>query len=311
MNYIQQAYKGQNNIWIFILTTLLVSGLFIINLIFFFFFGDEIDIMEEQQKLLELVPSKNFWLAVNLLVFVPLLALLFILVRYAHKRSIMSLTTIREKVDWGRIFFAFALIAIITIASFGLSYYMDPSEIELQFDAGKFAVLIIVSLLLFPVQIGLEEYLFRGYLMQQLGIMVKNKWFPLLVTSVFFGIFHGANPEVGEMGPVIMVFYIGTGLLLGIMTLMDNGLELALGFHFGNNFLAATLVTAEWSALQTDAIFIYTGEATQNTIMEIVMPAFIVYPIILMILAWKYKWTNWKEKLFGIVEVPQEAVPLV
>lgn len=311
MNYIQQAYKGQNNIWIFILTTLLVSGLFIINLIFFFFFGDEIDIMEEQQKLLELVPSKNFWLAVNLLVFVPLLALLFILVRYAHKRSIMSLTTIREKVDWSRIFFAFALIAIITIASFGLSYYMDPSEIELQFDAGKFAVLIIVSLLLFPVQIGLEEYLFRGYLMQQLGIIVKNKWFPLLVTSVFFGIFHGANPEVGEMGPVIMVFYIGTGLLLGIMTLMDNGLELALGFHFGNNFLAATLVTAEWSALQTDAIFIYTGEATQNTIMEIVMPVFIVYPIILIILAWKYKWTNWKEKLFGKVEAPPEALPLV
>ena len=76
-----------------------------------------------------------------------------------------------------------------------------------------------------------------------------------MITSILFGVFHSANPEVSEMGYSLMVFYIGTGLLLGIMTLMDDGIELALGFHFGNNLLAATLVTSDWSALQTDAAF--------------------------------------------------------
>ena len=140
--------------------------------------------------------------------------------------------------------------------------------------------------------------------MQQIGIMVKNRWFPLIVTSVLFGVMHGANPEVAEMGPIVMVFYIGTGLLLAIMTLMDEGLELALGFHFGNNLLAALLITSKWSALQTDAIFIYTAEEASNEVMEIILPVLIVYPILLFIFSKKYKWTNWKDKLFGAVVKP-------
>lgn len=304
MNYIQQAYKGQREKWMFLLTVILVSGLFIFNIIFFLFFGNDIDVAEEQRKLLEIIPSKNFWLVVNLSPFVVLIALLFVLVKYMHKRSLLSLTTTRKKVDWGRAFFSFSLIVVITLISFFISYYSDPTVIELQFDPIRFSILFIISLLLFPLQIGLEEYLFRGYLMQYLGVYLKSKWMPLIITSVLFGLMHGANPEVAELGMVIMVFYIGTGLLLGIMTLMDNGLELALGFHFGNNFMAAILVTSSWSALQTDAIFIYTKEEAANTIMEIVLPVLIVYPLILFILSKKYKWTNWKDKLFGAVVPP-------
>jgi len=141
--------------------------------------------------------------------------------------------------------------------------------------------------------------------MQQIGVIVRNRWFPLLLTSVLFGIFHSANPEVAEMGPVIMIYYIGTGLLLGIMTLLDDGLELALGFHFGNNFLAATLVTAEYSALQTDAI--YKTVASPGAGLEIIIPVLVIYPIFLLIFAKKYKWTNWKEKLTGRI-LPNEEV---
>jgi hypothetical protein len=32
----------------------------------------------------------------------------------------------------------------------------------------------------------------------------------------------------------MFVYYIGTGLFLGILTLMDEGMELALGFHANN-----------------------------------------------------------------------------
>ncbi len=304
MNYIQQAFKGDNKVWMFVITTFLVAGIFIANLIFFLFFGDGIDIIEEQNKLLEIIPSKNFWLAVNLLPFAFLLGLLFLLVKYLHQRSILSLSTARPKIDWRRVGFSFTLIVIITIVTFGIGYALDPSLIELQFDPLKFAILFVVSLVLFPLQIGLEEYLFRGYLMQHIGAFAKNRWMPLIITSVMFGVFHGANPEVAEMGWVVMIFYIGTGFLLGIMTLMDDGLELALGFHFGNNLLAAILVTSNWSALQTDAIFIYTAEEASSSLGEIIMPVFIIYPIILLILAYKYKWNDWKGKLFGTIEIP-------
>ncbi|AJR04150.1 CPBP family intramembrane glutamic endopeptidase [Siansivirga zeaxanthinifaciens] len=304
MNYIQQAYKGKNELWMFILTSVLISGVFVLNFILYLFTSNED--MDKAYDLMKNIPS-SISLIVNLLPFAILLILLFVLVKFMHERSILSLTTSRESVDWRRILFSFSLITSITIVTFGLSYYLDSSEIEIQFNPLKFAILLIISLILFPFQIGLEEYLFRGYFMQQIGIMVKNKWFPLIFTSVFFGVAHSANPEVAELGFITMIFYIGTGLLLGIMTLMDEGLELALGFHFGNNLLAALLITSDWSALKTDAIFKYTSEQANTTALEIILPVFIVYPIILFIMAKKYNWTNWKEKLFGnVVKLPKD-----
>ncbi|MFT4942625.1 MAG: membrane protease YdiL (CAAX protease family) [Patiriisocius sp.] len=305
MNYIQQAYKGKNETWMFVLTFILTAGLFIYSLVFFIFFSDDVDLAEQQRKLIETIPSKNFWLAFNLIPFAFLLGLLFLLVKFLHHRSILSLTTSRKKVDWRRVFFSFSLIAIITLVSFGISYYNDPSQVVLQFDPLKFGVLLVLSLLLFPLQIGFEEFLFRGYMMQHLGVLLKNRWLPLLITSILFGVFHSANPEVEEMGYSVMIFYIGTGLLLGIMTLMDDGLELALGFHFGNNLLAATLVTSDWSALQTNAIFKFTAEeAGTSTLIDVILPVLVLYPIILVILAKKYKWNNWTQKLFGKVVPP-------
>ncbi len=304
MNYIQQANKGKNEPWMFLLTFLLTAGLFIYSLVIFLFFSDGIDLAKQQQMLFELVPSKNFWLAFNLLPFAFLLGLLFLLVKKLHQRSILSLTTSRKKVDWSRVFFSFSLIVLITLVSFGISYYNDPSEVVLQLDPLKFGILVVISLLFFPFQIGLEEYLFRGYMMQHLGVLLKNRWMPLCITSILFGVFHSANPEVGEMGYMIMVFYIGTGLLLGIMTLMDDGLELALGFHLGNNLLAATLVTSDWSALQTDAAFKFTAtQAGTSTLIDVILPVLVLYPIILLILSKKYNWNNWSQKLFGKVAV--------
>src|SRR5690606_5412191 len=139
--------------------------------------------------------------------------------------------------------------------------------------------LIIISLMLLPIQIGFEEYLFRGYLMQQIGISTNSKWIALIVTSALFGLVHSANPEVSEIGFKMMVFYIGTGLFMGIMTLLDDGLELALGFHFANNFVAATLITSDFSALQTDAIFKYTGEVDKTAMFnETLLTMAISYP---------------------------------
>jgi hypothetical protein len=104
-----------------------------------------------------------------------------------------------------------------------------------------------------------------------------------------------------------MVYYIGTGLFLGIMTLMDEGLELALGFHAANNLFTALLVTADWTAFQTHSIFKDMSDPEMMGIGEIFVPVFIIFPILLFILAKKYKWTNWKDKIFGtVVEPPKE-----
>lgn len=299
--FINQAYKGDNTWWRVLVTTSLTAGIFVVNFVAFFTMSKEE--MDDVYKSMSEIPN-NLALLINLSPFVFLLGLLFLLVVVLHKRSILSLTTSRNKVDYKKILFSFGLIVLMTIAAFAVSYSMDNSTILWNFDPMKFAVLFLISALLFPFQIGLEEYLFRGYLMQQIGIIAKNRWFPLLITSVLFGVFHSANPEVANMGYGVMVFYIGTGLFLGIMTLMDESLELALGFHLGNNLMAALLITSDFAALQTDAVFKYSGvENPVDMLNEMLVSIVIVYPIILFIFAKKYNWNHWTAKLTGKIQV--------
>ncbi len=302
MNYIEQAYKGHTKFWMFIFTSAAISGVFIYN-IMAYFTTDPQDLEAVYDLMASLHPLVN--LSINLLPFVFLLGALFFLVRFLHERSLTSLTTSRKKIDWARFRFSFLLVTTISLVGFALSYFADPSQYILQFDWFKFSMLLLVSLALFPFQIGLEEYLFRGYLMQHIGIIASNKWFPLLFTSVFFGLAHSANPEVAELGMITMAFYIGTGLFLGICTLMDEGIELALGFHLGNNLLAALLVTADYSALKTDAVFKLAGESQTTSLFDIIGPLLIYYPILLIVFSKKYGWTKWQNRLFGKVVKPE------
>ncbi|BFP42907.1 hypothetical protein FGF1_37520 [Flavobacteriaceae bacterium GF1] len=144
--------------------------------------------------------------------------------------------------------------------------------------------------------------------MQGLGILAKNRWLPLVITSVLFGLMHIANPEVEKLGFGIMVFYIGTGFFLGIITLMDEGLELALGFHAANNLITALLVTADWTAFQTDSIYRDVSEPSLG--LEAFIPVFVVFPILLVVFSRKYKWSNWKERLIGDVMTKEKFIAI-
>lgn len=300
--FIEQAYKGNNVWWRVIVTSLFSVGIFVANFITFFMMSKEE--MDEVYKSMNELPN-NISLLINLLPFVFLLGLLFFLVQMLHKRSILTLTTSRNKVDFKKIMFSFGLIVFLTLVFFAVSYFIDSSNVIYNFNPAKFATLLVISMLLFPFQIGLEEYLFRGYLMQQIGIIAKNRWFPLLITSVLFGVFHSANPEVASMGYGVMIFYIGTGFFLGIITLMDESLELALGFHLGNNVMAALLITTDFSALKTDAIFKFSGvESPNDMLIDMIVSMAIMYPIILFVFAKRYKWQNWRLKITGKIQKP-------
>lgn len=243
----------------------------------------------------------NLTLFLVLISFVFAMLGIFFVVRYWHKQTLLSVTTSREKVDWGRIFFSFSIWAGFMIVSTLILYLTNPDGLVLNFKPLPFAILVVISVLLIPIQTSTEEYVFRGYLMQGFANLAKNKWIPLVVTSVVFGAMHLSNPEVSKMGNIIFVYYIGTGFFLGIITLMDEGMELALGFHAANNLIGALLVTSDWSAFQTHSIFKDISEPQAG--IDIIMPVVIIYPILLYIFSRKYQWTNWKEKLIGKIEV--------
>ena len=240
---------------------------------------------------------------------IPLSIGLFVVwfwVKFVQGQSIKSLTTGRSKVDWKRIFLSFFLWSTITIVMTLIAYYTAPENFIWNFKPLKFLIFLCIALVLLPLQTSFEEYLFRGNLMQGLALVTKSRLVALLIPAILFGLMHMANPEVGKIGPIIMIYYIGTGLFLGILTLMDDGLELALGFHAANNLIGALLVTADWTAFQTHSIFKDVSEPSGG--FEIMLPIFIIFPLLLILFSKIYKWDNWKERLLGTINTNQTNI---
>ena len=294
--FIEQGYKGNIGLWKYWIPILGFSALMVVNYIMTINSPVDVDVM-----------MKNFIDAVGLNVFFiiaigPLVAGFFIILGWVylvHGQSLTSLTTSRKKVDWKRVLFAFLLWGGITALMIGADIVLSPEDYVFNFKPIPFLILVVMAVILVPLQTSFEEYMFRGHLMQGLGIMAKNRWVPLIITSILFGIMHAANPEVGKLGYGIMVFYIGTGFFLGVLTLMDEGLELALGFHAANNLTAALLVTADWTAFQTNSIYKDISEPTMGW--DILIPVLVIYPILLWVFSKKYGWKNWKDRLTGKV----------
>lgn len=313
--YIAQAYRFKHDGWRYVVGTIIVFligwqllGAIPLTVVSFLQAENLSEFLSASESAFtSLFPVKsNLYLLLMLLTFIGGFIALILVIKFIHKQTLTQLTTSRKKIDWGRFFFGFGLIATLSIVTTGLDFYYNPESYVVQFDLIPFLIMLVIVVILIPIQTSFEEYFFRGYLMQGIGIAAKNKWVPLLITSVIFGGLHFFNPEVEKLGNIAMVYYIGTGFFLGIITLMDEGMELSLGFHAGTNLIIILLVTADWTVFQTNSILLDLSDP--GTGVEVVLPVFILYPILLAIMAWKYKWTNWREKLFGNISPPDEVI---
>lgn len=309
MNFIQKGFLGDTSVWFYILTIVLVfvgiqfAGIPLILAAFFTVDGDLQKFQEGAlTNFMEIGMDSNLYLFLMIFTFMIAILVLFLCVKYLHKRAFVSIITVREKIDWKRVFFAFALWGGISIVTICISIFLSPEEFVWNFKPLPFFILVFVSFIFLPFQTSAEEFIFRGYLMQGFGILAKNRWVPLLLTSTIFGLLHGMNPEVEKLGYILMVFYIGTGLLYGITTLMDEGTELAIGLHASNNIVAAFFVTTNWTVFRTDALYI--DISAPEVTWDMFVSVLVLYPLLLLVFSKKYGWSNWKEKLFGKVQKP-------
>ena len=304
--FIEQGFKTENPFWKYLLGSLaviLVSSIGQMPWMLAIYIKTVIQdkkVFPTEESVMMRALDSNLTLFLLTLSFAIGLGTLFLVIKHFHNQTILSVTTSRPKIDWKRILFSFSLWTIFTIIITIISYYSAPELFVFNFKFIPFLILFAIATIMIPIQTSCEEYIFRGYLMQGFANLSKNKWFPLLTTSIIFGSMHLMNPEVTKMGYSIMIYYIGTGLFLGILTLMDEGLELSLGFHAANNLIGALLVTADWTVFQTNSILIDKSEP--EIFSGILLPVFIIYPILLIIFSKKYNWNNWTEKLTGEIQ---------
>lgn len=314
--FLNVARQGQNQWWTYLITLLIVIGAVVLAQVplalIFMYKATQYGLdPSESQKMLQRMDftaigmSQNMAIVLILIPFAVGLLVLWFCVRFIHKRNPATMVNPSGKINWNKILYAFILWLLLTGSVEVVFYLMEPETYSLQFQPGPFFVLLIISLLLFPLQTSFEEILFRGYLMQGIGLLTKHPWVPLLLTSAGFGLMHYMNPEVQEFGVGwAMSYYIGVGLFLGFITLLDDGLELALGIHAATNIYSALFVTFDSSALQTPAVF-----RASEVHIEWTLAGFVVAAIVFVFLASRrYGWTNWSRWLKSSDDKDEEYV---
>ena len=236
--------------------------------------------------------GKNRLLVHLLLPFVFIFAALYVGITRFHKRNFLSVLTSAPHFRWKRFFTAFSLWWVVMLAFVLFDFFMG-NELKLNLDINKLIPLVIISFLLIPIQTTAEEVLFRGYLAQALYRKIGSYLHVIITTSAFFALMHAFNPEVATLGYGILSYYFLTGVFLAVMTIMDDGMELSMGYHAANNVFTAIMITNNWQAFQTDAVFLDTSIPTFG--LDSIITLAVIQPALLLLFSKMYKWTNWRK----------------
>jgi membrane protease YdiL (CAAX protease family) len=240
-----------------------------------------------------LLPSVGAFFAVILVTFV------------LHRRHPATLVRADGRPRWRRAALGAAVWTGSAAVFEGVAYLLYPQSYTWTFDPARFLPLLVVVGLLVPLQSAAEELLFRGYLLQGLGLALRRGWAALLVTSVLFAAVHLGNPELARFGNSFVVYYAGIGLVLGLATLLDDGLEVAIGAHAANNLWGALVVSFPGSVLDTPALLRMEGVPPEVMAALGGATALTALVVLCILLDWRGRW-----RALGAVE-PPPAPPLV
>ena len=387
--FITQAFKGENKWWRYILVTVLVLLGYQIGTLPLIMAiwrvvdedpdldRDDVGRFLENPNFDEFGINTNLGLTLMLLMFVAAMAVLYFVIKPIHKREFNTIARTSGPLDWSRIFYGFIFWLLLGLGFESIGYFLSPENYTVGFKLNTFLPLLALSLFILPIQTSFEEFFFRGYLMQGIGItklrnvlivigvaivayfidkalvgsilsndmddltyaykafgikcivivlflvlasilirLIKSnssgntphnyKIVALFLSSVLFGLVHSANPEIEKFGyEIMMLYYISAGMLLGIVTLMDNRIELALGIHAATNFTGAVFVGYDGAAIQTDSIL------TSHSLNPYIMTGgfFVLAAVFLFFTKKKYKWGSFT-KLLEPIHKPDEDIAL-
>lgn len=152
-----------------------------------------------------------------------------------HRRSVLTLITPTRKMKWRNIGWGFLVLLVPMSVTTVVDYFLFPSDYEFNKPSIELFLKVVGILLVFlPIQTLVEELFFRGYLMQWIGLKVRNTIaISFIVGLINGGLFICVDPFFMELEPVYTgLSYIVIGTLLSYITVKSNGLEIAIGAKF-------------------------------------------------------------------------------
>ncbi|MBR8534860.1 CPBP family intramembrane metalloprotease [Carboxylicivirga sediminis] len=310
MKHLESSYTGQNEWWKYLLLILIsfLGGQFFgaIPLLVVLAWAGSGNIDTAAVQSMDFAAmgiNSSLGLALIILPFILSLVLFVVLFKAFHQRTFATVINGTKAIRWRRVIIGAGLWGMIMAFTLVVDYYMNIDNYEMRLNWNALIVLALVSILLIPFQAFYEEILFRGYLAQGIGRLFKNRILVLIIPSVFFALMHGTNPEIQKFGFwVMMPQYFIMGFVYALISVFDDGIELAMGAHAVNNVFISMFVTADGLAFQTDAL-LKAHEIDPSKELGTLLVASLVF---VGALAFKYRWQL--SALFRKIEAPVEEV---
>lgn len=293
MNFLQQVYKGKNDWWRWLIILLLFLIPVLSNLI-----KDNII----KPLLISFPEDKSLHFAIKQFKHIILLVIFLLLFKVLHKRKITSLITSRKKIDLMRFGLSFSVWGVFLMLVFSLIVFFNPDDYKWNFQLVPFLKLFAISVTFLPFRIFFIIILSYSYILQAFTLVFKKPWFALLATVFFFTtiMYIGNTAMLRIAGNQIIIHYLATSFLLGIIVVLDDGIEIALGMLLVTSLISKLFITYTVYKFQPNSILIKNGAPDAFVLIYII--CMVCYPLYFYFMALVYKWKDWKHKLFNKIE---------
>ncbi|QQS66241.1 MAG: CPBP family intramembrane metalloprotease [Chlorobiota bacterium] len=226
--------------------------------------------------------------------------------KYIHKSTLQNIISTSNKIRINRIVWGFVILFSFNIMTDIINYLFNPDDYQFLGLSSFRVIMFFAFLILIPIQAGAEELLCRGYLMQGIFRTTKSVWTSIILQSLIFALLHSANPEVLKFNPIyIYLSYISTGIFFGLLTIFDNGIELAIGMHAASNIYSLSIINYKNSAIPTNSFF----NAIEINPQYSFYLGILSYVLILVICYYLFKWEEIRKNLSKI-EIEENLIPL-
>jgi len=224
--------------------------------------------------------------AITLVSFLPFFIGTLLVVKFIHGRPARSIITPYSNYNF-RLFIIGVLAwggTVVVVAAITLA--LRPDGFKWNYDPKTFWPAFLTVLLFVFFQTTAEELFFRGYLLQWISKATRSALLLGVISGVLFTLPHLANPELADLrGAGFLVGtipYFAIGFALGFVSVRSGTIEMAIGAHFINNLLAATLIGANNSALGSSTLWIDTTPSATETALTSVISV-----VVFIALTWR------------------------
>ena len=226
---------------------------------------------------------------------------IYYVTKILHKKQFTRLFTARRYIDYKRVLFSASIVGSILTVLLILELLLSDSGIKFQSPSvTEYLLFFLFVLMLTPIQAFMEEVFFRGYLLQGIHLVFRNRLAAILISSALFTSLHLSHPEPYEYGfmPYITAIFI-MGTFLSLVTIIDGGIEIATGLHIMNNVWIFLIANTDVSVLNSPSLFIIPIQ--KYAFLPDIPIQILLNLIVIALLNKKYKWFNWS-KLYALAQ---------